>query len=184
GLVSDVVLYEGFPDTYLEYVKRWHRWVRGDWQLLPWLNRLVPGSDGQKIRNILDGLDRWKIIDNLRRSLVAPSLLLMVTIGWLFLPGNPWFWTFLAVFAHGTQLFTDLVTGLAQGRRRGVVRGLFAQLADQGGRWVLAVAYLPFESFFSAHAIILQLWLQTISRRYMMHRHSSAHELVLSTQRI
>ena len=176
GLASDIVLYEGFPDTYLEYVKRWHRWVRGDWQLLPWLGRRMPTSEGESARNRLSGLDRWKIVDNLRRSLISPSLLLMVTIGWLFLPGNPWFWTFLAVFAHGGQLFTDLITGLARGRRRGAVRGLFAQLADQSGRWFLAIAYLPFESFVAVHAIVIALWRQFISRRHMLQWTSAAHE--------
>ncbi|MEH6758655.1 MAG: glucoamylase family protein [Parasphingorhabdus sp.] len=181
GLVSDIVLYEGFPSTYLEYIKRWHRWIRGDWQLLPWLGLSVPTSDGRKIRNTLTGLDRWKIIDNLRRSLVPPSLLLMVTIGWLFLPGNPWFWTFLTVFTHAGQLFTDLVTGLAQGRRRGAVRGLFAQMADQSGRWFLAIAYLPFESFVTAHAILVALWRQFISRRNMLQWTSAAHESMLQS---
>jgi len=175
GLASDIVLYEGFPANYLEYAKRWHRWVRGDWQLLPWLGRFVKARDGRKIRNTLSGLDSWKIIDNLRRSLVAPSLLLMVSVGWLLLPGNPWFWTVLAVFAHASQLFTDLVTGLAQGRRRGAVRGLFAQLADQSGRWFLAITYLPFESFVALHAIVVALWRQTISRRHMLQWTSAAH---------
>lgn len=183
GLASDIVLYEGFPGNYLEYVKRWHRWVRGDWQLLPWLGRFAPGRDGQKIRNRLAGLDIWKIIDNLRRSLVPPSLLLMVTIGWLFLPGNPWFWTLLTVFAHAGQLFTDLVTGLAQGRRRGAVRGLFAQLADQSGRWFLAIAYLPFEAFVTVHAILVSLWRQYISRRNMLQWTSAAHETLRQAKR-
>ncbi|WP_417594260.1 GH36-type glycosyl hydrolase domain-containing protein [Parasphingorhabdus sp.] len=176
GLASDIVLYEGFPGTYLEYAKRWHRWVRGDWQLLPWLGRFVAASNGEKIRNRLSGLDRWKIIDNLRRSLIAPSLLLMVAVGWLLLPGNPWFWTFLAVFAHGGQIFTDLITGLSQGRRRGAVRGLFAQLADQSGRWFLAIAYLPFESFVAVHAILVALWRQYVSHRHMLQWTSAAHE--------
>ncbi len=183
GLVSDIVLYEGFPGTYLEYVKRSHRWVRGDWQLLPWLSRFVPASDGRKIRNSLSALDRWKIIDNLRRSMIAPSLLLMVAVGWLLLPGNPWFWTFLAVFAHGGQIFTDLVTGLAQGRRRGAVRGLFAQLADQSGRWFLAIAHLPFESYVAVHAIVVALWRRYISQRLMLQWTSAAHESALQARR-
>ena len=182
GLASDIVLYEGFPGTYLEYTKRWHRWVRGDWQLLPWLGRFAPGRDGKKIRNRLAGLDVWKITDNLRRSLVPPSLLLMVTIGWLILPGNPWFWTLLTVFAHASQLFTDLVTGLAQGRRRGAVRGLFAQLADKSGRWFLAIAYLPFESFVAIHAILQSLWRQYISHRNLLQWTSAAHESIRQAQ--
>ena len=176
ALVSDIVLYEGFPGTYLEYVRRWHRWVRGDWQLLPWLRRRVRGADGRNLRNRLSVLSKWMITDNLRRSLVAPSLLLMVVIGWTLLPGNPWFWTLLAIFAHGGQIFTDLVTGLAQGRRRGAVLGLFAQLTDQAGRWFLAIAYLPYEAAIAVHAIVVALWRSLISRKYMLQWTTAAHE--------
>ncbi|AMO73315.1 cellobiose phosphorylase [Sphingorhabdus sp. M41] len=176
ALASDIVLYEGFPGTYLEYVKRWHRWIRGDWQLLPWLRRRIRDADGRRRRNGLSVLSKWMVIDNLRRSLVAPALLLMLIIGWLLLPGNPWFWTLLAIFAHGGQIFTDLVTGLAQGRRRGAVRGLFAQLADQAGRWFLAIAYLPFEATIATHAIVVTLWRSLISRRNMLQWITAAHE--------
>ena len=168
ALASDIVLYEGFPGNYLEYVKRWHRWVRGDWQLLPWLRGRIREADGEKRPNKLSALSKWMIVDNLRRSLVAPSLVLMLVVGWMFLPGNPWFWTLLAIFAHGGQIFTDLVTGLAQGRRRGAVRGLFAQLVDQAGRWFLAIAYLPFEAAITAHAIAATLWRTLISKRKML----------------
>ncbi|WP_373492156.1 GH36-type glycosyl hydrolase domain-containing protein [Parasphingorhabdus sp.] len=165
ALASDIVLYEGFPGAYLEYVKRWHRWVRGDWQLLPWLRRRVREADGQRRGNGLSALSRWMIVDNLRRSLVAPSLLFMLVIGWIFLPGNPWFWTLLAIFAHGGQIFTDLVTGLAQGRRRGAVRGLLAQMVDQAGRWFLAIVHLPFEASITVHAIAVTIWRILISKQ-------------------
>lgn len=176
ALASDIVLYEGFPATYLEYVKRWHRWVRGDWQLLSWLGNRVRGTDGQRQRNSLSLLNKWLIVDNLRRSLVSPSLLFMVVIGWLLLPGNPWFWTLLTILAHAGQIFTDLVTGLAKGRRRGAVRGHFAQLADQAGRWFLAIAYLPFEAAIALHAIALALWRSLISKRNMLQWTTAAHE--------
>ncbi|MBZ0229470.1 MAG: glycosyltransferase family 2 protein, partial [Bauldia sp.] len=63
ALASDIVLYEGFPAGYLEHARRWRRWVRGDWQLVPWLGRAVPGADGGRIASRLSNLDRWKILD-------------------------------------------------------------------------------------------------------------------------
>ena len=168
ALASDIVLYEGYPERYPDYIKRWHRWVRGDWQLLPWLRLRVRGKDGKILENPLSALDKWKINDNLRRSLVPPSLLLMVVIGWLFLPGSPWFWTALAVFANASQLFTDLVTGLATGRRQGAVRGWLAQQVDQSGRWLLSVVFLPYESTIALHAIGLSLWRQTVSHKHRL----------------
>ncbi len=183
GLVSDIILYEGFPATYREYVKRWHRWIRGDWQLLPWLGRRVREADGKKRRNSLSALSRWMIIDNLRRSLVAPALMVMVIVGWLWLPGNPWFWTFLTVFAHAGNIFTDLVSGLTQGRRRGAVRGRFAQLADQSGRWFFAIAHLPFEAVIALHAISITIWRRLVSKNHLLQWTTAAHESVRQKNR-
>lgn len=175
GLATDILLYEGFPGTYLEYARRLHRWIRGDWQLLPWLARNVPGAGGQRLRGTFAAIDRWKILDNLRRSLIAPSLMLLLLAGWFVLPGNPWFWTVLAVLAPAGQLFADLVGGLARGRRRGAVRGLFRSLSDQAGRWLLAIVYLPHEAILSVHAIIVTLWRVTISHRHLLEWTAAAH---------
>ena len=72
GLTSDIELIDGYPARYYAYALRLHRWVRGDWQLLPWLLKTVPsGVKGGREPNPLSALSRWKIADNLRRSLVA-----------------------------------------------------------------------------------------------------------------
>ncbi|WP_374615045.1 GH36-type glycosyl hydrolase domain-containing protein [Sphingorhabdus sp.] len=174
ALASDIVLYEGFPGSYLEYAKRWHRWVRGDWQLLPWLGRSVRGSDGQRCDNPLSALDRWKIIDNLRRSLIAPSLLLLAVAGWTLLPGSPIFWTALVLFAQAGPIFTDMASGLATGRRRGSIRGLLRRLANQSGRWALAVVYLPYEASVAIHAVCLTVWRLVVTKKYLLQWTSAA----------
>ena len=69
GLATDVIVYDDYPATYVAYTRRKHRWIRGDWQLLPWLRRTVPGPDGPE-RNRLSMVSQWKILDNLRRSTV------------------------------------------------------------------------------------------------------------------
>ena len=78
GLVTDVVLYEDYPPHYLIYTDRLHRWVRGDWQLLPWLGKHVPHRTQGKARNTLSTIDRWKLFDNLRRSLLPPTVLALL----------------------------------------------------------------------------------------------------------
>jgi len=174
ALASDIVLYEGFPARYLDYVRRLHRWIRGDWQLIGWLRGTVRRADGMKQPNRISGIDRWKILDNLRRSLVSPALVLTALGGWLFLPGSPWFWTMLVLFAPGGQLFVDLVSGLARGRRRGAVHGLFANLVNQAGRWFLALAYMLHEALVSLHAIAVTLW-RLVRRRKLLEWTSAAH---------
>lgn len=74
ALAGDVLVVEDTPAAYLADAARRQRWVRGDWQLLPWLLPRCPAAGGWT-RTVLDGLARWKLFDNLRRSLVAPAVL-------------------------------------------------------------------------------------------------------------
>ena len=83
GLLSDVQLFEEYPARYSADVKRRQRWIRGDWQLLPWLLPWSPKAGGGLESNRLSPLARWKILDNLRRSLEPMALLGMLLWGWL-----------------------------------------------------------------------------------------------------
>ena len=166
ALATDIVVYEDFPSHYLGFTRRLARWTRGDWQLLPWLCRQVPGAGGTRLPNRLTRLDRWKIFDNLRRSLMPVALLAFFAAGWLLLPGRAWFWTLLAALAPAGCLFTDLGTGLARGRRRGALRDLARRGAEQGSRWLLALVFLPHEAQIATDAIG-----RTLLRLFGTHRH-------------
>ncbi len=87
GLATDVMVYDDYPTRYLTYTRRKHRWIRGDWQLLPWLTPRVPGPHGKE-RNRLSLLARWKILDNLRRSTVELAQLIFLIAGWTLLPAR------------------------------------------------------------------------------------------------
>lgn len=158
GLVTDIQVYEGYPSGHLEQAARQHRWVRGDWQLIPWLWPRVPGPGGQRLPNPFDSLGRWKLFDNLRRSLVAPSLVLLVVAGWLGLPGGPWLWTLLAALVLGAHIFTDLLAGLVQLRRDRTARALLARTRDNLARWALGLAFLLDDALVNLDAIARTLW--------------------------
>lgn len=161
GLVTDIVLYEDYPPHYLVNVLRSHRWVRGDWQLLPWLAPRTPRVDattGKTIyrRNDLPLIDRWKIADNLRRSLLSPALLLLFLAGWTILPGAPWFWTLLGLLTPAFSLIAGAVTGLlaAVRTKQGNPWQRFRQaLRNNALRWLLFLAFLPYESLLDLDAI-------------------------------
>src|SRR5205085_5916505 len=88
-----------------------------DWQLLPWLRRRVPTAAGTRERNVLPSIARWKIADNLRRSLLPPALILLLVGGWLFLPGGPSLWTwvvFLVLFFPAYVQWGQTVTNRAR----------------------------------------------------------------------
>ena len=86
GLVSDVELFEAYPSRYEVDVARRHRWIRGDWQIASWLGRRVRGADAHCVANPLSWLSRWKIFDNLRRSVVPVATLLLLVGGWMLVP--------------------------------------------------------------------------------------------------
>jgi hypothetical protein len=77
GLVSDVLLFEEYPWSYPADVNRRYRWIRGDWQITPWLLARVPGAKGAREHNPISGLSRWKILDNIRRSVLPAALLVL-----------------------------------------------------------------------------------------------------------
>src|SRR5207249_819682 len=81
----------------LESASRQHRWTRGDWQIAGWLRRYVFDAKGNKQRNRISAISRWQILDNLRRSLLAPAIIALLIAAWTILPGNPIWWTLFAV---------------------------------------------------------------------------------------
>src|SRR6185295_17220087 len=90
ALVTDIELLDEYPASYEAFAKRLHRWTRGDWQIVHWLFPRVPNASGQKVRNSLPLIARWKIFDNLRRSLVAPSLFLWLVAACTIFPRSAW----------------------------------------------------------------------------------------------
>jgi cyclic beta-1,2-glucan synthetase len=89
GLVTDVDVVEDHPSSYWACCQRKHRWTRGDWQLLYWLFSRVPGGDGKWNSNPLPLISRWKLADNLRRSLFEINLLVWMLAAWMLAPAPP-----------------------------------------------------------------------------------------------
>ena len=83
ALISDVTLYEDHPSSYAADVSRRHRWIRGDWQIASWLLPRVQCNHSKHIRNPISALSRWKIFDNLRRSLMPIAMFTLLLATWL-----------------------------------------------------------------------------------------------------
>ncbi len=116
GLLSDTEFFDDFPARYHAYARREHRWVRGDWQILPWLAPEVPSPGGPR-PNPLPALERWKILDNLRRSLVPPALVLLLALAWTILPGPAWLWTLAALAVPALPLIQNITATLVNAAR-------------------------------------------------------------------
>ncbi len=171
GLVSDVILYEDSPSRYAVDVKRRQRWIRGDWQLLPWLLPWTPLPGGLHERNPLSILSRSKVLDNLRRSLVPAAILAMLLLGWLLSP-KPGVWT---LWVLSILLVPVIVIFLHEISSRPAEMPLSAHLRHvlvAMGRTLypipLMLACLPFEAMFSLAAIGRTLWRVLVSKRHLL----------------
>ncbi len=171
GLISDVQLYEEYPSSYLADMKRRHRWIRGDWQIAAWLFPFVPGYKKRWRYNPLSKLSRWKIFDNLRRSLVPVSLLVLLLFGWL-ISASPFFWT-MTVLAI---IFIPVLVSFAWALCKKPPGEFFFQhlvftsrsLKDNTFQQIISFIFLPYEVYVNLEAILLTIWRIYFSRRNLL----------------
>ncbi len=162
GLLTDIELFESYPAHYQVAAARQHRWARGDWQLLPWI--FGPGP--------IPFIGRWKMLDNLRRTLVAPAGFATLLVGWLLPDGRPWVWT---LFVGASLIVPVLLPVLLEllPRRSGLSMRSFAR--GVGSDFVLGllrvglgIALLAEQAWQMVDAIVRTLYRLTISRRRML----------------
>ena len=82
GLINDVELFDDNPSNYIDDAKRHHRWTRGDWQIIGWLKNRVRNEKGERVKNQVNTIGRWKIFDNLRRSMLSLALVVLIFVGY------------------------------------------------------------------------------------------------------
>ncbi len=162
GLVTDITLIEDYPQNYFIQSMRQRRWIRGDWQLLPWL------FQNNRHRPVFSAIDRWKIFDNLRRALLAPAMLAVFLSGLIFLPHLAWLWTAIILITAGVPVLTGMARSTLQilgGERAG------AALRPSGWnllRGLLALAFLPYEAYIATDAVFTTLYRLFISHRNLL----------------
>lgn len=112
ALATDIELLDDYPKTYFSFFLRQHRWVRGDWQIARWMLPVIQNVKGTFVKNDLPWISRWKIYDNLRRSLVALGVVVFLFAGWVFLPGTPLVWTLLALVVVALPIVLHIAGGI------------------------------------------------------------------------
>lgn len=168
GLVTDIVFFEDYPPHYLVYLRRSRRWIRGDWQLLPWLLPRVPSVNKGSIPNNLSVIARWKILDNLRRSLFSPALLALFVAGWLWLPGSALGWTLVGISAPAVPVLTGLVMGTIQAAKRRSWRNLRHAFQNGVARWILALVFLLHETLLTLGGVATTLFRLFVTRKRLL----------------
>ncbi len=175
GLVTNVVLFEDYPIHYLTYSDRLHRWIRGDWQLLPWLMPYVPRRSGGKIPNDLSIIDRWKIMDNLRRSLMSLAVLALMVGGWLVLPGSNLVWMVIALSTFILEMVFGVLNTLRARRTDQYPETTTRPVQQAILRSVFQIVFLPHEVLIAVDAIATTLVRMTITRKRLLQWVPAAH---------
>jgi len=166
GLVSDIELFDEFPRSYIGYSQRQHRWIRGDWQIIDWLFPRVPMAEGKTGANPLSALSRWKIFDNLRRSLVPIADLVLLAVSWSAAPAIGW----AAALVVGAQLFFHPFTRLLSALTSRQSRKNFsaAQITHDLLRGIVDAALLPHQALLAAGAIMQAGYSRMVSHRGLL----------------
>ena len=171
GLITDVQLFEEYPLRYDTDMQRRHRWIRGDWQIAGWVLPFVRGYDGKFRKNPLSALSKWKIFDNVRRSLVPVCLLLLLLFGWT-LSSAAWFWTLAVTMIIILPSVVNFLRELAR-RPADVIlkqhiayttRSAFSNFYQQ----LLEIIFLPYEVYSGLDAILRTFWRMLISRKKLL----------------
>ena len=163
GLASDVEVQDGFPSNFIAYMKRNHRWFRGDTQILSWIFRPKSG---------LNLLSRWKIFDNLRREFLDVFAMLLLLIS-MFLPGNTFttsvIVTFVVLnFGYILSVINQILFGRNIERKQKqyipVIYGLRANLL----KMVFNIVTLPYKTYIALDAFFTSLYRMIISKKKLL----------------
>ena len=178
GLVSDIEVIDDYPTQFSAYSRRKHRWVRGDWQIMLWLLPRVRDALGRSIPNPLSLLSRWKILDNLRRSLVEIATFVLLLAGWLSLPGSPTRWTLVVLVLLLIPTYLKLAISLLRVRPGQNLQAKLKEIADDFVTDQINVffmlAFLSHQMLVMLDAIIRTVVRVTITRKKLLEWETAA----------
>ena len=173
GFASPICLYDLHPAEYLAWSLRKHRWIRGDWQIADWLLPRVPTASGIKAQNPLSWMNRWKIFDNLRRSILPIALVVLLSAAWID-TSHPFVWECLAVLVlifPSLSLFVGKLCRFSFSAWKGFGKELLLVLM----RSVTTAALLPFEAYLTLDAVFRVAFRRSVSRRLLLQWTTSIH---------
>lgn len=164
GFASDVSVYDLFPEDYLSWSQRQHRWMRGDWQIIDWLFPTTPNSENQKVVNQLSLISRWKIFDNLRRALMPVAIASLLVISWIWSANI--IWTLLAVLVILIPAISLFLCKLLTHPK--VLIRTWDHTVNDFVRRVVDFVLLPYQAYLSLDALCRAAYRRLISQRHLL----------------
>ena len=179
GLLSDVQLFEKYPTTYRADMKMHSRWTRGDWQIFAWIFPWVTGHKGYWYKNPISGLSRWKIFDNIRRSLVPVALTVLLLLGSI--ASHSFFMWIIAVLGiiFAPIIITSLLDLIRKPKEVIILqhlRNTIRSITEIFGKTLFMVICLPYEAYSNLSAIARTIWRMLITRKKLLEWNPSANE--------
>ncbi|MFL6506180.1 MAG: glucoamylase family protein, partial [Candidatus Udaeobacter sp.] len=171
GLATDIELLDVFPNSYIAWWSRQHRWIRGDWQIVDWLKSCVPVGGSSIEPNPLSSSNRWKIFDNLRRSLVAPAIIALLLVGWFCTPA-PILWSAVIGGLMFWPVLNALLTLVFHPPPPGT--RFWREPRDRLLRVVLTVTFLLDNAAMALDAIVRVIYRRTVSHRLLLEWETAA----------
>lgn len=170
GLLNDVKLYEQVTGYNAE-IKRKHRWIRGDWQIASWIGPMVPTLGNRKVNNPISALSRWKMLDNLRISLMPVGNLLLLLLGMTVL-SDTLFWIMSGILIMMSPALITLVSKLFSKPAKLITAEHWAIcVKDTAGDLLLRVyelLVLPYEAYLAMDAILRAIWRVYVSKKRLL----------------
>jgi len=178
ALVTEIEFLDEYPSQYEAYSKRQHRWSRGDWQILPWLFSRVPDASGNKVQNYLPFISRWKIFDNLRRSLVSAMILLWLVLGWTILPGPVGVWALITLLVLAFPFYAHATSNLLL-HPRGIpwtshFWNIWGDIRTNSAQLILSIICIPHQAYLHSDAIIRTLYRVYLSKKNLLNWETAA----------
>ena len=175
GLATDIMLMDGYPVGYNSSKSRLHRWIRGDWQIIIWLKDKIKNKRGEIKNNPLNILSKYKIFDNLVRSLLEVSSVLTIIYMCIldyFYKIKIWPIITTVLIAVLTPTVIDVINKIVfkrEGEKRQktfnkTLSGINASLL----RGLFTLATLPDKAYMSANAICKTLYRLKVSKKHML----------------
>src|ERR1700690_514590 len=176
GLTTDIVVIEDYPSHYSAYNRRKHRWLRGDWQIVEWLTDGVPDESGARVPNPISLVSRWKILDNLRRSLVEPATFALLLFSWLVMD-RPILWTVATICLLFVPAWVEFAFGLTRAilsRQLQVARAALSNLFATNFTVLLTLTLLAHQTLLALDAVVRALVRRLVTRERMLEWETAA----------